>query len=193
MIIKYIQCLEKLLIPTEENFSLKNLKDPQSAFPIRKKIFKEIEDFLIEFQKIFPYLTVKPISEIMKNLSNILGYGLGSTPESDDILLGILCTIYSINSDVQKEFEVLAQIPFERFTSQKSAQLFRRFLQRNFPRELQPLLKLLREQSPESTTISRFEQEARKIRTIGASSGHYFLLGVLWELQFYEKQLRSNK
>ncbi len=193
LIVKYIQCLEKLLIPTEGRFSLKELKDPHSTFSIRRNIFNEIEDSLIEFREIFTRLTVEPNSEIMRNLSQILGYGLGSTPESDDILLGILATIYCINSDISNEFDVLSQFPFERFTSRKSAQLFRKFLHHNFPRELQPFLKIFREQSPESTAISRFEQEARKIRTIGASSGHYFLLGVLWELEYYEKQLSSNE
>ena len=192
LIVKYIQCLEKLLIPTRENFPLKNLKDPPSTFPIQREIIEEIEELLIEFREIFPHLAVKPISETMTTLSNILGYGLGSTPESDDILLGILTTIYSLNSDISKEFEVLAQFPFERFTSQKSAQLFHRILHNNFPHELQPFIRLLKDQSHEHNAISRFEQEARKIRMMGASSGHHFLLGVLWELQFHKEHLNSN-
>ncbi|MHA2245936.1 MAG: oxamate carbamoyltransferase subunit AllH family protein [Candidatus Hodarchaeales archaeon] len=182
-----IRCLEKVLSPLEEVFFLNPLLEPQSRSINQQKIFSKIENFLREFCENFSNLREKSISEIMRILSHILGYGLGSTPESDDIFLGILATIYCFNSHVSKEFEILSQIPFERFTTKKSAKLCRRFLNQNFPFELLPFLELLKTKLKNNKTKSRFEQEIRKIRTIGASSGEYFLLGVLWKLQFNDK------
>lgn len=181
---RQIRCLEKVLSPLEEDLFLNPLIEPPSSIINKQKIFSKIENHLREFCENFSNLRDKTISEIMRILSHILGYGLGSTPESDDIFLGILATIYCLNSHVSKEFEFLSQFPFERFTTQKSAQLCRKFLNQNFPFELLPFLELLKARLKDDQTKFRFEQEIRKIRTIGTSSGEYFLLGVLWKLEF---------
>jgi hypothetical protein len=81
--------------------------------------------------------------------------------------------------------------PFERFTTPKSSHLIRKILTKNFPSEITPLIELLKIQKNDNKTIHQFELEVRKIRTLGASSGYFFLLGVLWELENYQAWLQS--
>jgi hypothetical protein len=146
----------------------------------------EIESHLREFHKNFTSLIRLSVSQIITNLSHILGYGLGSTPESDDIFLGVIAAIHCLNSDRNKEFELLSKMPFERFTTAKSARMCRLFLNHNFPAELSIFLELLKSPLNDNKSRDRFEQEVRKISKIGSSSGFYFLQGVLWELKKLE-------
>lgn len=180
-------------MPLEEE----NPHDPLLELPFfiinEQKVLNIIGNPLKEFHKNFSNLADNTVSKIKKNLSCILGYGLGSTPESDDVFLGILATIYCMNPQISKEFEFLAQIPFEKLTTLRSARLCRRFLRENFPSELLPFLRLLRTQLIDDQTKFRFEQEIRKIRRIGTSSGYYFLLGVLWELKYVTKHISLTK
>ena len=37
------------------------------------------------------------------------------------------------------------------------------------------------------TDQDKFEGELQKVKTIGASSGMFFLVGLLWQIQYYEK------
>lgn len=150
-------------------------------------ILYKIENSLIDFCVDFSRLIEKSLSETLNNLSHILGYGLGSTPESDDIFLGVLIALYCMNPTLKKEFEFLSVLPFERYTTAKSAQLIRRILKQHFPPEIIPFIELLKNSFRGNHRKSSFEQEIRKIRALGASSGYYFLIGVLWELKFLSK------
>lgn len=190
---QHIKCLENVFNSIEEDISSKSLKEPHSSPYIIKNVFTKIENSLIEFRADFSNLKEKSVCEIMSNLSTILGYGLGSTPESDDIFLGILAAIYCFRPDLHEEFEFLSNFTFERYTTSKSAKLFRKFLKKNFPLEIIPFLNLLRVPLKDNQTKFRFEQEICKIRAIGTSSGINFLFGVLWEIQYYEKQNYINK
>lgn len=184
---QHIQCLESVLNPIKEVFCFNSLKEPHSSLSNPQKVFTKIESSLMEFRKSLTNLRGNSINEIMRNLSLILGVGLGSTPESDDIFLGILAAIYCFQMDIRQKFEFLSHFPFERFTTLKSAQLCRRFLKKNFPSEIVPFLNLLKDPLQNDQSKFLFEQEIRKIKTIGTSSGYYFLLGVLWELKRNEK------
>lgn len=172
------------MMPLEGENPHNSLLKLQYPISNEKRIFIRIENPLKEFHKNLTNLIDEPISKIIKNLSSILGYGCGSTPESDDIFLGILATIYCLNPQIGKEFEFLSQIPFEKLTTNQSARLCRRFLKQNFPSDLITFLKLLKTPLYDDQVKIRFEHEIRKIRRIGTSSGYYFLMGVLWELKY---------
>jgi hypothetical protein len=183
----YIQCLEKVLNPLTTDCSYKTLIQSQTFQQNRVNLLQKIEGPLREFQKDFFSLIEKKIAEIERNLSQILGYGLGSTPESDDIFIGTLVANLCLNENIDDHCKYLSMFPFERFTTPKSAQLIRNILTRNFPPELIPFIELLKIRKEDYQLIHQFELEVRKIRTLGASSGYYFLLGVLLELENYQK------
>ncbi|MCK5343677.1 MAG: hypothetical protein KAR20_09745, partial [Candidatus Heimdallarchaeota archaeon] len=65
----------------------------------------------------------------------------------------------------------------------KSSILIRKFLRGNFPVEVQKLINLM----DVKNQADKFEWELRKVKMIGASSGLFFLVGVLWQIQYYEK------
>lgn len=183
---RHIRCLEEVLILLEGKSLLNPLLELKSSHFNYQKVFNEIENHLKEFYKNFTNLSRMPVSQIMTNLSHILGYGLGSTPESDDIFLGVIAAIYCLNSDRIKEFEFLSKFPFERFTTMKSSKMCREFLNHNFPAELSIFLELMKAPLNDNKSRDRFKQEVRKISKIGSSSGSYFLRGVLWKLKYFE-------
>ena len=187
MVNSYIQCLEKVLNPLTYESSYGALIKSQQN---RVNLLQKIEGPLKEFQKEFFNLREKKIDETERILSQILGYGLGSTPESDDIFIGTLVAKFSLNEDIDDSCKYLSMFPFERFTTPKSSRLIRKILTKNFPSELIPLIELLKIKKNTNQTIHQFELEVRKIRILGASSGYFFLLGVLWELENYQARLQ---
>jgi hypothetical protein len=170
----HIQFLKKLLFPIEST----SLDIPEMI------IIDRINPNLLKFRKYFKRLTKIPVFVILDSLSQILGYGEGSTPMSDDIFLGMIATIYSLESDISKEFELLSKIPFERFTTSKSSQLCRNFFFLKFPIEIECYLDLIKTSLSDPLKKSLFKREIKKIYNLGASSGKSFLLGSLWELNF---------
>ncbi|MFX0050476.1 MAG: hypothetical protein ACFE8U_04200, partial [Candidatus Hermodarchaeota archaeon] len=104
----------------------------------------------------------------------------------------MVATIYSLESDVEKEFKILSKIPFERFTTSKSSQLCRDFFNRTFPLEIESYLKLIRINLSDSSKRAHFKREINKICNLGASSGKSFLIGSLWELCFRESRGSFN-
>lgn len=184
---QHIECLEKVLNLKGKESSLNLLIKPQSILYDKQNMLQEIMDPLMKFQKDFTNLREKQLKQISRNLSQILGYGQGSTPASDDIFLGILAAKYCLNKEVGEEFEYLAKVPFESFTTSESAKIIRGFLIWNFPTEIIPFLELLKQELEHNQVKFQFEQESRKIKTLGTTSGYYFLLGVLWELKYNEK------
>ena len=183
MIEQCVHSLERVLIPLKEDSYLEFLINTQNYVNNEQKILQKIENPLKNFQKEFANLKEKQTEEVLKNLSQILGYGLGSTPESDDLFLGVLIAKYCLNEEVCENFEYLTKIPYEKLTTSKSAQLIRSFLNLNFPSEIHPFIELLTLQLEDNQVKLKFEHEIRKIRTFGTSSGYYFLVGILWELK----------
>jgi len=113
-------------------------------------------------------------------LQDILGEGKGSTPESDDFIMGILCCFQIFNPEY--DFSFLSIIPFEKFTTTMSSKLFRSIARKRYPKELHKFLNLLKEPYLSSNQRISFTSEIRKIAQIGVSSGVNFLHGVFWEL-----------
>ncbi len=129
-------------------------------------------------------------SDMAKDLSNILGTGKGSTPLSDDFFLGFLSTIYRLekaNSIFQSNIMILSKYPFEKHTTAKSSTLLRKILISNFPNEIKGYIALLTDALDTPVQLSAFKNEIRNIMMIGASSGKFFLLGSLWEIQLQEE------
>ncbi|MHA2277616.1 MAG: oxamate carbamoyltransferase subunit AllH family protein [Candidatus Kariarchaeaceae archaeon] len=115
--------------------------------------------------------------------SDFLGIGKGSTPQSDDVFLGVLTVMSIIEPNIAVNYSYLATMKYETFTTKKSSILIRKFLLGNFPREVQKLIRLLKRKDQ----MDKFESEIRKIKVIGASSGLFFLVGLLWQFRYYEK------
>ncbi|UCG01209.1 MAG: DUF2877 domain-containing protein [Candidatus Heimdallarchaeota archaeon] len=178
--------------PVRKEPSLDSLLNHQFPLLNEQNMLQMINSPLKEFQKDFMNLREKQIDSLMRNLSQILGYGLGSTPQSDDLFLGILTAKYCLNKEVSEIFRYLTNLPFEKLTNSRSAQLIRRFLNQNFPPEIIPFIKLLKAQLDNQEKL-QFEHEVRKIRTFGNSSGYYFLLGVLWELKYNDNHISKPK
>ena len=87
--------------------------------------------------------------------------------------------------EIKEKLLQLATMRYESFTTKKSSILIRKFLRGNFPPEVQKLITLFEVKNQ----TDKFESELRKVKMIGASSGMYFLVGLLWQLQYYEKQI----
>jgi len=73
--------------------------------------------YLFELRIQIKNLTKKKIPVLKDLLKGILGFGEGSTPFSDDILLGFLATYYYIEPKIEKNFKILALFPYERYTT----------------------------------------------------------------------------
>ncbi|MHA2226942.1 MAG: oxamate carbamoyltransferase subunit AllH family protein [Candidatus Hodarchaeales archaeon] len=180
----HIQCLEKMIKLSNENDALISLIGTTHNKIDRMNVLKEIEVPLFKFRDNFSSINEKTPQNILDNLSQILGHGSGSTPESDDIFLGVITSIHVLSSQFQEQFNILSKFPFTRITTSKSARLIRLFINRNYPSILMQFIELLMCPIENSNKFSLFEQEIRKIQAIGASSGYNFLIGVLWGLKY---------
>jgi hypothetical protein len=129
-------------------------------------------------------IQTRPINIVHLNTiySELLGVGEGSTPQSDDVFLGVITVISILDPKTKEKFINLAVMKYEDFTTKKSSILIRKYLRGNFPEEVQKIIKYLNVKD----RIEEFEGEVRKIKSIGASSGIFFLLGLFWQLQYYE-------
>ncbi|WP_455143607.1 oxamate carbamoyltransferase subunit AllH family protein [Candidatus Hodarchaeum mangrovi] len=123
-------------------------------------------------------------------LRSILGEGKGSTPESDDIIIGILCCFQIFKPEY--DFSFLSSFPFEKFTTSKSSILLRSILRKRYPKELQKFLDLLNKSSLSSIQRRAFSSEIQKIAQIGATSGVNFLHGIFWEMDNILNESNSN-
>ncbi|MHA1994388.1 MAG: oxamate carbamoyltransferase subunit AllH family protein [Candidatus Hodarchaeales archaeon] len=148
--------------------------------PMLLKFQREINDFIGNFNTL-----------VTSTVPNLLGIGEGSTPQADDLFLGMITTIICKEPSSSEFLGGLSTIKYENFTTQKSASLIRRFLRENYPKELKTFIGLLKVKSLSSSNIRKFQLEIQKIKKIGASSGYFFLVGVLWQLNFYENH-RQN-
>jgi len=148
-----------------------------------KQLLDRLETPLKQFQKEILHYEVLNIAKMNTIYSELLGLGQGSTPQSDDVFLGIIATMSIMDPEIKTKLSDLATMRYETFTTKKSSILIRKFLRGNFPQEVQKLIKLLEEKNQ----TDKFESELRKVKTIGASSGMFFLVGVLWQIQYYEK------
>ena len=148
-------------------------------------LLDRLETLLKKFQEEILQSEVSNTSEINAIYSELLGVGQGSTPQSDDIFLGVITMMSIIEPEIKEQFLQLATIRYENFTTKKSSILIRKFLRGNFPPEVQKLITLFEVKNQ----TDKFESELRKVKMIGASSGMYFLVGLLWQLQYYEKQI----
>ena len=154
-------------------------------------LYEEYESFLkrIEMpliQIIDEIFQKRPLNSSMLNdmYSKVLGIGQGSTPQSDDVFLGVMTALSVMNPELVDKLLNLALYRYESFTTKKSANLIRKVLRGNFPIEIQGLVDILKVKSQNNV----FQREVLKIKRIGASSGIYFLVGILWQLENYEKK-----
>ena len=145
-------------------------------------LLDRLETPLKKFQKEILQSEVSNTSEINAIYSELLGVGQGSTPQSDDIFLGVITMMSIIKPEIKEKFLQLATIRYETFTTKKSSILIRKFLRGNFPPEVQKLITLIGVRNQ----TDKFESELRKVKMIGASSGMFFLVGLLWQIQYYE-------
>jgi hypothetical protein len=147
-----------------------------------EQFLERIETPLVQFQEEIHQSGILNIENMNTILSDLLGVGKGSTPQSDDVFLGVLTVMTIIEPNISIKFLHLATIRFETFTTKKSSIMIRKFLHGNFPKEVLKLVNLLKVKNQ----IDKFEFELRKVKTIGASSGMFFLVGLLWQIQYYE-------
>jgi len=148
-----------------------------------KQLLDRLETPLKRFQEETRQSGVLNTLKVNTIYSELLGIGQGSTPQSDDIFLGVITVMRIMKPEIREKLLHLATMRYETFTTKKSSILIRKFLHGNFPREVKKLINLLEVKNQ----IDRFESELRKVKMIGASSGMYFLVGLLWQLQYYEK------
>jgi hypothetical protein len=148
-----------------------------------EELLDRLESPLKKFQEQILQSEISNTSEINAIYSELLGVGQGSTPQSDDVFLGVITMMSIMEPDMKNRFLQLATMRYETFTTKKSSILIRKFLRGNFPNEVQKLITLLEVKNQ----TDKFESELRKVKMIGASSGMYFLVGMLWQIQYYEK------
>ncbi len=178
----HIDILSKLLFPLQSDteFYVTN----RNIISQMNSIIEKMEKNLSYFRKSLKILTEDSLSSLEYDLIQILGIGEGSTPISDDFLIGILSAIYITTPNILEKYIILSKFPFQKFTTFKSAQLIRQVLSQNIPNELIRFLNFLKTPLTSKKSIIQFEREINRIKSIGASSGYYFLFGILWELKF---------
>ena len=148
-----------------------------------EQFLKRLETPLKNFSEEILQTEALNISKINNIYSKLLGIGQGSTPQSDDIFLGVITVMSIMDPKIKVKLINLATMRYESFTTKKSSILIRKFLRGNFPVEVQKLINLM----DVKNQADKFEWELRKVKMIGASSGLFFLVGVLWQIQYYEK------
>ena len=144
-----------------------------------------LETQLLEFEEAIHEKTPFYLNKLQPITSNIIGIGEGSTPKSDDIFLGIVTTLHCKEPEIGSKLSRLTTIPFEKLTTRRSSLLIRLFLRNNIPDELTKFTRLLSLKSLTPSQSLKFNKELKRIKLIGASSGRYFLNGVLWQLEYY--------
>ena len=163
------------------NYYLETLKknlDKENYQPFLKRLEIPLKDFS---DQIF-LSEVLNTSSINSVYSKLLGIGQGSTPQSDDVFLGVITAMSIMNPEVEQKLFHLAALRYETFTTKKSSILIRKILRGNFPQEILRLIQLMRS----NTQTIELENEIRKVKEIGASSGIYFLVGLFWQLRYCE-------
>ena len=165
-----------------------NILSAELAKEKYKRLLTRIEPFLLMFQTEIHNSNDKSRGITTSTIPNLLGIGEGSTPQSDDLYLGIVATIKCKEPSLSEVLQNLSLIKYESYTTRKSSSLIRSFLRYNFPDEIKPIIELLKIDFPSTAHIMKFKLEIQKIKLIGASSGYYFLVGVLWQLEYYENQ-----
>ena len=148
-----------------------------------KQFLDSLETPLRQFQEEILQSKILNIKKVNTIYSELLGNGHGSTPQSDDIFLGVITVMSIMDPKIKVKLINLATMRYESFTTKKSSILIRKFLRGNFPVEVQKLINLM----DVKNQADKFEWELRKVKMIGASSGLFFLVGVLWQIQYYEK------
>ena len=162
----HIEILERNLQNNEYEQFLKRVETPLNNFS--QDIIQNVSINIMHLNAIY---------------SELLGVGEGSTPQSDDVFLGVITVISILDPKTKQKFVNLAVMKYEDFTTKKSSILIRKFLRGNYPVEVQKIIEFLNVKD----RIDEFEREIRKVKSIGASSGIFFLVGLLWQLQYYEK------
>lgn len=179
-----ISSLENQLFSMDLKIKIINKFGDNPTLIIEDAVLDNLAIKFFEFRTMLNNFSMISIHSMSKCLIQILGVGKGSTPISDDFLIGILFTIYLTDPFLVDQYELLAQFPFQKYTTSKSAQLIRKFLRNNFPKEVRTLFNLFKTPLNSASTVLKLENEIKKIKLIGVSSGYYFLLGILWELKF---------
>jgi len=165
----------------DDNYS--NILDKRVKYD--DKIFRQIKLGLEKIRRLMLNNTEKNL--IYKEIEQIIGMGLGSTPESDDIFMGFITAFSLLNPDINVQY--LAKIPFENMTTTKSSRLLRSIIRKNYPKEINKFVFYLKQKKTKNKL--KFEMELKNIANVGSSTGINFLRGVLFE---FETRLKnSNK
>ncbi|MHA2238380.1 MAG: oxamate carbamoyltransferase subunit AllH family protein [Candidatus Hodarchaeales archaeon] len=151
-------------------------------------LLERINQPLESFQSLLRTDRIQNASMFDQPIKKILGIGAGSTPQSDDIFLGKIATMNLLEPDLELKLLILASYRFEEVTTKESSILIRRFLRKNNPDEILQFLEALKKNISDLFNKKNLKNEIQKVKSIGASSGTFFLVGVLWQLRYYENQ-----
>ncbi|MHA2173456.1 MAG: oxamate carbamoyltransferase subunit AllH family protein [Candidatus Hodarchaeales archaeon] len=154
-------------------------------------LLERINQPLESFQSLLRSDQIQNASIFDQPIRKILGIGAGSTPQSDDIFLGKIATMNLLEPDLESKLLILASYRFEEVTTKKSSILIRRFLRKNNPDEILQFLEVLNKNIPDLVREKDLKNEIQKIIVIGASSGSFFLVGVLWQLRYCQSPLNQ--
>jgi hypothetical protein len=165
-----------------------NLLEKKLTTSDYKSILNRINNHLLSFQVQLREDQVQYDVIFNQYLRKILGIGLGSTPQSDDVFLGIIATMNMLETNLESKLHFLASYKFEQLTTKESAILIRQFLRKNYPEEIKRFLEIIGDNIVKMKEEEKFERRIIEIKSIGASSGEFFLLGVLWYLRYSENQ-----
>ncbi|MHA2367053.1 MAG: oxamate carbamoyltransferase subunit AllH family protein [Candidatus Hodarchaeales archaeon] len=186
-----IRILENQLIILNSKIEIDHESDKISNIIAQDAVLYSVGGNYLDFRNKLNNISIVSIKRLYKPLIKVLGIGEGSTPISDDFLIGIFFTINLTDPSLAIQIELLSQFPFQRYTTSKSAQLIRRFLRKNYPKEVTAIMDLFKDPLNSNSSVLKLETEINRVKLIGASSGYYFLLGALWELK-YTSNLRES-
>ncbi|MHA1969377.1 MAG: oxamate carbamoyltransferase subunit AllH family protein [Candidatus Hodarchaeales archaeon] len=125
-----IRSLEKHLFFTDSKIKIIDKFEKGSNIIVQDAVLGSLGPKILEFRNKLSEVNVISINSLSESLTQILGVGEGSTPISDDFLIGIFFTINYTDPSLADQIELLTQFPFQRYTTSKSAQLIRKFLEK---------------------------------------------------------------
>ena len=156
-----ISSLENQLFSLDSKIKIINKFGDKPTLIIEDAVLNNLAIKFFEFRSKLNNFSMISLHSISNLLIQILGVGKGSTPLSDDFLLAILFTIYHTDPFLVDQYELLAQFPFQKYTTSKSAQLIRRFLRKNFPKEVRNLFNLFKTPLNSASTVLKLETEIK--------------------------------
>lgn len=159
--------------------------DVQQKYPGVMPFYQQLEKEIIRFKKNF---LKEEKAAIQTSVQRLLGLGLGLTPSGDDFLTGLLLVFCEETTD-NENLRTIIQEQWHRTNRISQHQLY--FATKG--RGKRSLLQVVRGIGQATDPLLDFENAVAETLSVGSTSGHDLLLGVLTGFDLWHKKGEERK